>query len=514
MNVKWIAAIFILSLPNLGITLEPSNTKLKTLYNSLNPTSISQHLAFYDLYTHYPEGRQALKDAWQLLTNNSQSQQVTSCHLSLSNTVIQTLVALVNKPIAQEISLSDEETLATLTHLSSRLSHYSLKGHAVWSEQEVLNLPLEDIDLARGLFLSQFGADRHKIQSYEALIDLMALQILARLSKNASAEEKICLINAFIFEEMGFRFPPHSLYAKDIDLYTFLPSVLDSRRGVCLGVSILYLCIAQRLALPLEMVTPPGHIFVRYREKDQVINIETTARGIHMNSDDYLSINTHALQQRTIREVIGMAHFNQASVHWQNQDYEKALTAYQKAEPYMRDDPVLKELMGYILLLTGHQKEGEQILWAIKDFTADYEIVKNTIAEDYFLGHIDAKGIGVIFTKVDEDRQSILIKKQALEETLKRYPFFRSGLLNLAILWLQLHRQGEALEVLKRYHTLDAKDPEVHYYLSVLYGMRRNYPKAWDHLQQAEKIVKTHQHDPQILKELRRELLTCCPESF
>lgn len=113
---------------------------------------------------------------------------------------------------------------------------------------------------SRSFFKSQFGPDRVRIQSYEALIDLMALQILARLPKQASAEEKIIAINTFIFDEMGFRFPPHSLYAKDIDLYTFLPSVLDSRRGVCLGVSILYLCLAQRLELPLEMITPPGPV--------------------------------------------------------------------------------------------------------------------------------------------------------------------------------------------------------------------------------------------------------------
>src|SRR5665647_1570782 len=105
----------------------------------------------------------------------------------------------------------------------------------------------------------------------------MALQILARLPPKASPQQKILKINELIFDEMRFRFPPHSLYAKDIDVYTFLPSVLDSHRGVCLGVSILYLCIAQRLDLNLEMITPPGHIYVRYRTTDQTINIETTA---------------------------------------------------------------------------------------------------------------------------------------------------------------------------------------------------------------------------------------------
>ena len=497
----------------LCLSIEPSEEKLKALYNSLDPTSISQHLAFYELYEHRHLGPKALNDAWQLLANKQTDQQLSShACLPLEKSTINTLVSLVNKPIDQELSLSDTESLQALIKLSSRLHHYTLKGHHAWSEEDVLKLPLKEIDLARGLFLSQFGSDHHRIQSYEALIDLMALQILARLPNQASAEEKITAINAFIFDEMGFRFPPHSLYSKDIDLYTFLPSVLDSHRGVCLGVSILYMCIAQRLALPLEMITPPGHIYVRYCAGDQVVNIETTARGIHLDSEEYLSVNHRSLQKRTVREVIGMAHFNQASIYWQNGEYNKALQAYQKAQPYMQEDSLLKELMGYILLLTGNCIEGEQLIKEIKDVIPDYAIVKNTMADDYLNGHIDANGIAVIFSKVDENRKSLLAKKEALERTLERYPRFRCGILSLAITWLQLHRAGEALDLLNHFQTIDKSDPEVHYYLSVLYAQRRNYTKAWHHLQQAETIAKAHQYNPKILVELRRELLTCSPE--
>lgn len=493
--------------------IEPSQGKLKTLYNSLDPRSVAQHLAFYELYAQYPIGQQALTDAWQLLLGTSTtSPQVQAQTIPLSSSVIDSLVTLVNKPMDQETSLIKEEDLKTLLTLSQRLHHHTLKGHEVWSESEVLTLPLHEIDVARGLFLSQFGTDRIRIQSYEALIDLMALQILAKLSNNPTSEEKIIAINTFIFDEMGFRFPPHSLYAKDIDLYTFLPSVLDSRRGVCLGVSILYLCLAQRLALPIEMITPPGHIYVRYCSGEKVINIETTARGIHVDSEEYLSVNTRSLQKRTIKEVIGMAHFNQASVYWQNGDYKKALVAYQKAEPYMQDDPLLKELMGFILLLTGEQEKGDRLIREIKDITPDYALVKNTMAEDYLNGEIDAKGISVLFTKVDEDRQSILIKKAALEKTLEQYPRFRSGILSLAVTWLQLHRAGEALDLLERFQALDKSDPEVHYYLSVIYAQRRDYPKAWHHLREAEIIVKKYDYSPRTLKELRRELLSSSPE--
>jgi hypothetical protein len=134
------------------------------------------------------------------------------------------------------------------------------------------------------------------------------------------------------------------------------------------------------------------------------------------------------------------------------------------------------------------------------------------MAEDYLNGEVDAKGISVIFTKVDENRKSILAKKQALEETLNRYPRFRSGILSLAVTWLQLHRAGEALDILQHFETLDKTDPEVHYYLSVLYAQRHDYANAWHHLQYSEAIVKAQQHYPQTLKELRRELLKCCPE--
>ncbi len=87
----------------------------------------------------------------------------------------------------------------------------------------------------------------------------------------------------------------------------------------------------------------------------------------------------------------------------------------------------------------------------------------------------------------------------------------KSGL-SLAVTWLQLHRMGEALEVLNSYLLLDQGDPEAQYYLAVLHAQRRDFPKAWQHLHRAEAIVKAQQYNPKALKELRRELLTCCPD--
>ena len=487
--------------------------KVRTLYNSLDPLSVSQHLAFYQLYSEFPEGQKALQDASSLLSNNqltAEQQLVGNSDLSSS---VQSIVALVNKQPDEAIPEISDQELYQINLLASTLPHYNLKGHHVLNEQEVIALPVHEIDLARGLFLTQMGADNlKKIQTYEAMIDLMALQIRARLPKNASPAITIRTINDFVFGEMGFRFPPHSAYAKDIDIYTFLPSVLDSRRGVCLGVSILYICLAQRLGMNLEMITPPGHIYVRYRSGDHVINIETTARGMHIDSEEYLGVETRSLQQRNIKEVIGLAHFNQASVYWQKDDYAKALASYEKAEVYLQDDMLLKELKGYALVLSGKKPEGVALLEQVRGHVPDHAVSGDEMSNDFIMGNVNEEGIKAIFKTVDETRESIIAKRDLLVGILEKYPKFKTGIFALAVTWIQLHRAGEALRVLERYHELEKSDPTAEYYLTMLYAQRFDYNKAWEHLRNAESILQSRQHTAKQLKAVRRELALHAPE--
>lgn len=492
-----------------------SPSKITAVYHSLDPRSLAQHLAFYELYPQSREGQQALRDSWNLLSTSLSSRGNSVTPLPALPITIDAILSLVNKqPDQNTLCLSSNE-LEGIERLAEALPNRKLKGYHVTSEEETLRLLPDEVDLARGLLLSQLSDtpdNLNLIRSYEASLDLMAMQILTQISLKASPKAKIRAINAFIFEEMGYRFPPHSLYAKDVDLYTFLPTVLDSRHGVCLGVSILYICLAQRLDLPLEMITPPGHIYVRYRQGDEVINIETTARGIHLDSEEYLGIETRALEQRNVKEVIGMAHYNHAAVYWHQNEYDKALRAYNKALPYLPEDHLLKELMAYNYLFVGNKEEGKKLLELVKDHVPDHAITKQNVAEDYLNGNVDAEGIKALFMHVDETRQSILEKRTALEKAVEKYPRFRSGLFSLAAAWMQLHRVGEALAVLEKYHELDPEDPTAEYYLAAIYVERLDYNKAWKHLKRAEELVKVRQHQPKVLKEFRKELSRLSPE--
>jgi tetratricopeptide (TPR) repeat protein len=495
------------------IPLQNAESSLKSLFNSLDPFSVSQHLAFYELYSETNEGKASLKRAWRLLSGGSISEEESATTLPVVD--IQAIISLVTRQSFDATVSLNQEQLDLIAKISERLSNRKLKGHRVWTEEEVLQLPSEEVDLAHGLLIFQFSEatdPKMEIRQYEASLDLMALQIAARLPANATHEDKIREINRFIFQEMQFRFPPHSLYANDIDLYTFLPTVLDSRQGVCLGVSILYLSLAQRLDLPLEIITPPGHIYVRYNNGRKIINIETTARGIDLPSEIYLGINTRRLQQRTMKEVIGMAFFNQASVFWSKQDYVKTVALYEKALPFLPDDPLLKMFMGINYLFIGRNNDGIKLLREIRHLTFDEAVSPETIPDDYLSGKIDAEGIKAVFLSVDETRESIVKKQKELEQILKRYPNYRAGKLHLATTWLQLGRTSEAKEILEGYHKLDPHHATVEYYLAVLCIERLDYNQSWNYLKQAESLAHARGHRPKALRSVRENLRRSCPE--
>ncbi|KAG6559389.1 Transglutaminase-like superfamily [Candidatus Rhabdochlamydia oedothoracis] len=483
--------------------------QLKALYNSLDPKSVMQHVAFYELYPDSKEGQAALKRAWQLLSQGTLHQQNTP----LTNLDLKEIISLITRQSFEPNVMLNQEQLQLIQAIAHNLANRKKKGVSLTCKEDVLKTPSEEIDLARALLL--FQSDRENleyIKQYETMLDLMALQVLTRLSPDSSDLEKIRALNDFIFQQMQFRFPPHSLHAQDIDLYTFLPSVLDNRQGVCLGVSILYLCLAQRLDLYLDIITPPGHIYLSYPDKERVINIETTSRGIDLPSEDYLGINNRILQKRTIKEVIGLAFINQASVFWQKDDYQQAINLYKKAQLFLPQDPLLKMFLGINYLLIGEKAQGKKILQEIRNLTFEESVSAETIPEDYLKKRIDEEGIRAVFLNVDETRDSIIRKQKTLKEVLKRFPKYRAGIFQLATTWLQLNRSMEAMQTLETYYALDPTNATVAYYLTILSLQRLDFNQAWKYWHQANRLTLERNHRPKVLKELHVHLKRLCPD--
>jgi tetratricopeptide (TPR) repeat protein len=58
-----------------------------------------------------------------------------------------------------------------------------------------------------------------------------------------------------------------------------LGSVLSRKQGNCLGLSMLYLALAEKLSVPFRGVCLPSHCFVRYEGKGGARNVEFALRG-------------------------------------------------------------------------------------------------------------------------------------------------------------------------------------------------------------------------------------------
>ncbi|MCB1136015.1 MAG: hypothetical protein KDK78_07090 [Chlamydiia bacterium] len=482
------------------------------LYQRLDPTSIPQHLALYQRYPDSPEGKQALADAWALLGGDPASAQSLQATQDLA-LAIPRLLSLLQGSADKAVELSESE-LALIEQLSACLPHHQLAFSACTQTPTLSDLKKAPFDLARVLLLSQCPDNLAAIRSYEALLDLMALQVRARVPENPSPDQLITEINRLLFSDLWFRFPPHSKYAEDIDEYTFLTSVLDGRRGVCLGISTLYLCLAQRLGLDLEIVTPPGHIYVRYRDADRTINIETTARGVHLDNRIYLSVNTRSLQQRELWELPAMAFFNQAAVHWRDEDPKAAQAAYARALSWSPDDPHIKQFYGLASLCAGDLELAHQLLSETVDYVPDDVVSGDTLAKDVLSGRVDGEGIAAVLMHVDESRGSIEAKQRRLRAVLERFPDFQGAWFALAITYLQLSRPGEALDCLERCHAIQANDITVEYYLAALHCQRLNYPAAWRHADLAEAIANSRNHNPRVLQELRSYLMHHSPKQL
>lgn len=469
----------------------------QALYNSLDPTSISEHLAYYELYKETPTGKQALDDAWKLISPQSSHKEL-QFPASIASFIQLIHPAKQNAKSPFELS---EEAIDAIEKSASHLPNRLLKGY---QSDDIDTLNDQELDIGHALFLLNLEKDKKKIRSFEALLDIMALQVLARVKTDSSIEDKINELNRLVFYEMGFRFPPHSTHEQAIDEFTFLPSILESRRGVCLGVSTLYLALAQRLGLTLDIYTPPGHIFVSAGG----YNIETTMRGVHIHLDEYLGINTKMLKKRGLKEVLGMVYMNQASIFLGNLEWEKACRTYEKALQFMKDDRQIKELLGCSYIMVGDTKKAQKLLSEAASTIDDGVITQDHIAVDVLHKKASKDVLQALFMHVDATRASIEKKKEALSQALKGSPQFRAGYLQLAMLWFELKKPQEAILCLEKLHAIDPTDISCEYYLSVLYYERHNEKKALEHFDKAEKIAKDSGYTPKALQELRVQLLT------
>jgi regulator of sirC expression with transglutaminase-like and TPR domain len=93
-------------------------------------------------------------------------------------------------------------------------------------------------------------------------LEAMAATVRGRLAGDAFPEQRVAVLNHYLFEELQF--------SGNVDAYydprnSYLNEVLERRTGIPITLSIVYLEVGRRVGLRLQGVSFPGHFLVKLR---------------------------------------------------------------------------------------------------------------------------------------------------------------------------------------------------------------------------------------------------------
>ncbi len=94
-----------------------------------------------------------------------------------------------------------------------------------------------------------------------ALLDAWGAEVARRLGKAATEQDRIETLVEFLGQELGLRGNEEDYYNVTNSL---LPEVIETRRGIPITLSLVYMLVGRRAGLAVEGVGLPGHFIVRY----------------------------------------------------------------------------------------------------------------------------------------------------------------------------------------------------------------------------------------------------------
>jgi tetratricopeptide (TPR) repeat protein len=138
----------------------------------------------------------------------------------------------------------------------------------------------KDVDLAtEALKLAKEFNPKLDAAKCRAQVEELATRVAAAASKATTPSDRALQISVQLFrhEGFGYDFTPRTL-----------DKVMEERCGNCLGLSLLYLCAAEKLNMPFRMLAVPHHALIRYDDGKEQFNVEPSWGGWVFVDDAYM----------------------------------------------------------------------------------------------------------------------------------------------------------------------------------------------------------------------------------
>lgn len=152
-------------------------------------------------------------------------------------------------------------------------------------------LPEEKIDVGMAaLIIAKEIYPYLDIKAYSAKIDTLAANVRLLTKGSLDPDWRVRVLNTYLFRTEGFRYDKDDVYVTKRD-NRYLNGILDTKKGSCVTLPLLYLSVAQRLGYPVYAVSAPMHYFLRYADpKFKEQNIEATSGGGYNPDEEYIAV--------------------------------------------------------------------------------------------------------------------------------------------------------------------------------------------------------------------------------
>ncbi|MEO6693598.1 MAG: transglutaminase-like domain-containing protein [Ignavibacteria bacterium] len=133
------------------------------------------------------------------------------------------------------------------------------------------------------LLIGTFGYPDLDPEIYRTIFDKMAQDIeeeLLQINNNIKdilPLEILNTVNNYLFFNKGFKGNSGNYYNPD---NSYINKVIDSRTGIPITLSIIYILIARRLKLPISGINLPGHFILKYEDKKDQFFIDPFNKGV------------------------------------------------------------------------------------------------------------------------------------------------------------------------------------------------------------------------------------------
>ena len=194
--------------------------------------------------------------------------------------------------------------------------------------------------LEAAISLAQDEYPEFDIQKVLGEVDQLLARVKKRLPADASALQKLRVLNQFFFNDLHFGGNVNNYYDPD---NSYLNVVLQTRRGIPISLAVLWLELAGGLGLDVRGVAFPGHFMVKVNlPKGQVVIDPLTGQSLSRENllerlepyrqqggkrqDDFEMPIGLYLQSTSPRDIIGRMLRNLKEIHKSQEDWQRLIT--------------------------------------------------------------------------------------------------------------------------------------------------------------------------------------------